>query len=128
VTNDHNAYLNTAQMTPTNASDIVLTDFTYATGSLGNYYQASTNLINKGSTTANLTGLYHYTTQTNQVEETNSVVDIGYHYVALDQYGNIRDANDNNIPIGGNSNILEFKPYQFKRRFRRRRPFHCIRL
>ncbi|HZF02221.1 MAG TPA: hypothetical protein VE344_10035 [Methylomirabilota bacterium] len=98
VTNDHNAYLNTAQMTPTNASDIVLTDFTYATGSLGNYYQASTNLINKGSTTANLTGLYHYTTQTNQVEETNSVVDIGYHYVALDQYGNIRDANDNNIP------------------------------
>jgi hypothetical protein len=31
-----------------------------------------------------LAGLYHFTTSTNQVKETNSVVDIGLHYVATE--------------------------------------------
>ena len=82
--NGWNAYINClGQHNPTNANDIVLTNFTYATGPLGYYYQSSTNLLNRGNTTADLTGLYHYTTQTNQVKETNSVVDMGFHYVAV---------------------------------------------
>jgi len=42
-------------------------------------------------------GLYHFTTQTNQVKETNSVVDIGYHYVAVD---------GNNVPLDNDSDGL----------------------
>ena len=44
-------------------------------------------LTNAGSQTADLAGLYHYTTTTNQVKETNSTVDIGYHYVAVGTNG-----------------------------------------
>ena len=41
-----------------------------------------------GSFTADLLGLYHFTTTTNvvaglEVKETNSIVDLGYHYVAV---------------------------------------------
>ncbi len=58
-------------------------------GVLGSYYYPTsggagslTNLLNRGSRTADLAGLYHFTTTINQVKEANSVVDIGYHYVA----------------------------------------------
>ncbi len=55
----------------------------------GDYYlPPNSMLIQKGSTTADKVGLYEFTTQTSQVKETNSVVDIGYHYVATDAYGN----------------------------------------
>ena len=97
-THDHNAYLNTAQLTPTHTNDIVLSSFTYTNGPLGNYYQLSTNLVDKGSTTADQRGLYHYTTQISQAKETNSIVDIGYHYVAVDQYGNPIDTHGEGIP------------------------------
>jgi hypothetical protein len=60
----------------------------YETGALGNFYLPGSGtglatLINAGSTNANLLGLYHFTTQVNQAKETNTVVDIGYHYVAV---------------------------------------------
>lgn len=65
----------------------------------GNFYlPPSSPLINAGSTTADQLGLYHFTTQTNQIPETNSTVDIGYHYVATDPYGNLLDSNGNGIP------------------------------
>jgi len=35
---------------------------------------------------------------TNQVPETNSIVDIGYHYVATDTHGNPLDSNGNGTP------------------------------
>jgi hypothetical protein len=85
VTNGYNGYINCeSRLNPTNAFDMVLTNFTYATGPLGDYYQVATNLINAGSlTNAGLAGLYHYTTTTNQVKEANSALDIGYHYVVV---------------------------------------------
>ena len=95
---DHNAYWGTNAPSGSGGNDVVLTNFNYAAGPLGNYYQASTNLINKGSTTADKRGLYHYTTQTNQVKEANSIVDIGYHYVAVDGNGNPIDTNGNGVP------------------------------
>ena len=39
--------------------------------------------INAGSTTANLVGLYHYTTAAAQTKEAGSQVDVGFHYVAV---------------------------------------------
>jgi hypothetical protein len=99
LTNGYNGYINcNKQLTPTNANNVVLTSFDYAMGSLGDFYQSSTNFVNQGSTTADLTGLYHYTTQTNQVKETNSIVDIGYHYVAVDANGNPLDKDGDGIP------------------------------
>src|SRR6185503_9840970 len=69
------------------------------TGTLGNYYQTSTNLFNMGSVTnAALRGLYHYTTQTNQVKEANTALDIGFHYVATDGSGNPLDYDGDGLP------------------------------
>jgi hypothetical protein len=76
-----------------------IVSYNWETSWFGNYYLPTNSpLIQAGSTTANLLGLYHFTTQTNQVPETNAVVDIGYHYVATDAYGNPLDTNGDGIP------------------------------
>jgi hypothetical protein len=101
VTYDFNAYTNSSNpFTVGGAHDLIVTNgFNWQSSLLGNYYLPSNSqLVNHGSTTADLVGLYCYTTQTNQVEETNSPVDIGYHYVAVDQYGVPLDSNANGIP------------------------------
>jgi len=65
----------------------------------GDYYlPPGSPLIQQGSATADKLGLYHFTTQTNQAPETNSVVTIGYHYVATDAYGDPLDTNGDGIP------------------------------
>ncbi len=87
LTQSNNAYINTTINCPTNSSDVILTSFAYASGPLGDYYQVSTNLLNRGSRSAAAAGLYHYTTTTNQVKEAGSQVDIGLHYVATDGTG-----------------------------------------
>jgi parallel beta-helix repeat protein len=99
--NGYNAYYtSTNVITPVSAGNIVsFSTFYYSSGALGNYYQLSTSLpVNRGSTTADVAGLYHYTTQSTQKKETNSVVDIGYHYVALDTNGLPLDTNGDGIP------------------------------
>jgi hypothetical protein len=106
LSNGYNAYLNcTNRLSPTNAFDIVTNaTLAYQTGPLGSFYQPITSqLINKGSTNANLVGLYQYTVTTNlvggvEIKETNSIVDIGYHYVAVDGNGNPIDTNSDGIP------------------------------
>jgi hypothetical protein len=66
---------------------------------LGWFYEPTNSvLINTGYLTADQWRLYHFTTQTNQVKETNSVVDIGYHYVAVNTNGNAIDSNGNGTP------------------------------
>jgi hypothetical protein len=99
-TTGHNAFLNGATLESGNpqASDI-FTNLTWQTGPLGNYYQpANSPLVNVGTTNADLVGLYHYTTQTNQMKETNSFVDIGYHYVAVDESGSPTDTDGDAVP------------------------------
>jgi hypothetical protein len=101
LTNGYNAYLHcTNYLSPTNSTDIFsASTLAYKSSWLGIFYQPTNSLlINKGGTTADQVGLYHYTTQTNQVPETNSTVDIGNHYVATDAYGNPLDSNSNGIP------------------------------
>jgi hypothetical protein len=83
IPNGFNCYVNATRLLPNSVNEVVLTNFTYQTGPLGAFYQGQTNLANVGSQAANLSGLFHYTTTINQVKETNSVVDIGYHLVAL---------------------------------------------
>src|SRR2546422_2101856 len=86
----HNAFVtNYDRLHPPSASDIVLTNVPdYQTGPLGDYYYPTNGynlfrLLNAGTTNADLLGLYHYTLTTNQVKETNSLVDIGWHPVAV---------------------------------------------
>jgi len=97
----HNAYVtNGNTLDPVFPSDVILSNSpVYQSSWFGNYYlPPASPLINAGSTTADQVGLYHFTTQTNQIPETNSIVDIGYHYVATDQYGNPLDSNGDGIP------------------------------
>ena len=80
-------------------NNLWLTSFNWQSSWYGSFYLMNTSpLINKGSTTADQLGLYHFTTQTNQVKEMNSVVDIGYHYVATDDNGNPSDTDVDGWP------------------------------
>jgi hypothetical protein len=60
----------------------------YQAGPLGRFYYPSSgtglaSLVDQGSRTADLAGLYHATVLASQLRETNSTVDIGYHYPAV---------------------------------------------
>lgn len=97
----HNAFVtNYDKLDPIYASDLVLSNPpVYQANRLGNYYLPSSSpIINAGSVAANQVGLYQFTTQTNQAKEAGSIVDIGYHYVAVDAAGNPIDTNGNGIP------------------------------
>jgi hypothetical protein len=102
--NGNNAYMtNATKLGNAPAGDPVLVLADFQTGPLGSYFYPTTGgnlsrLINAGSRAANLVGLYHFTTQTNQVKEANSTVDIGYHYVAVDGSGYPADSDGNGIP------------------------------
>jgi hypothetical protein len=86
-------------------TNLSVTSLSYAAGPLGTWYvsSASPTLVDVGSRSADLAGLYHYTIQTNlvdgyEIKEYNSTVDIGYHYVAVDGNGNPIDTNGNGVP------------------------------
>ncbi|MDR3716018.1 MAG: hypothetical protein P4L51_24705, partial [Puia sp.] len=97
---DYNAFVtNQTRLPLLGAHDVIVTNFNWQTSWLGNYYlPPSSLLINTGHGTADQWGLYHFTTQTNQVKETNSVVDVGYHYVATDANGQAIDIDGDGIP------------------------------
>jgi hypothetical protein len=99
-TNGHNAYLNSATVYSSVLTNDITTNLNWVPGPLGSFYQATNSpIINMGSRSASLAGLYHYTVTTNQVPETtNSTVDIGYHYVALGTNGLPLDSNGDGIP------------------------------
>ena len=74
----------------------------YQTGPLGNFYYPTngTNLftlIDAGSRNATNASLYHRTTQLNQTPESNSLVDIGFHYVAVAPNGNPIDSDGDGL-------------------------------
>lgn len=65
----------------------------------GDFYLPSNSpLVNAGNTTADQLDFYNFTTQVNQVKEAFSIVDIGYHYVAVDANGKPIDSNQDGIP------------------------------
>jgi hypothetical protein len=62
----------------------VTTGLTWQSGPLGNYYLPwNSPYLDAGNTTADQLGLSLFTTQTSQVPEGNSVVDLGFHYWAF---------------------------------------------
>jgi|GEM_PF-759283 len=91
VSADYNAYTtNVPQIDPSATHDVLLaaSNITYEIGPLGRFYLPTNSpLTNVGSRLASEAGLFHFTTATNQVKETNSTVDIGFHYVALGTNG-----------------------------------------
>jgi hypothetical protein len=97
LNNGYNAYLGcSGYLASTNSTDIFSNNsLAYVAGPLGDFYQPSTStLINEGSTYADEVGLCAYTVITNlnneiPIEETNSIVDIGYHYPAAGTNGNL---------------------------------------
>lgn len=101
---DFNGYTTgTTNLSPAGAHDVV-TNLTFVSGPLGDYYQpASSAFRNAGSVTnAALLGLDQFTVLTNlesgwQVAESNSVVDIGYHYMRV---------NTNAVPWDGDGDGL----------------------
>lgn len=97
--NSHNAYFNLLTNSLLSGSgNMALTNLTYE-GPSGYYYQpASSSLLNTGSLSAASAGLYHFTATTNQVKETNSIVDIGIHYVALNANGQPVDSDNDGVP------------------------------
>jgi hypothetical protein len=101
TTNTHNAYIGgTGRLYPGTApSDVTVSTLTYDPGPLGFWYQrTSSTLINSGSRSASSASLYHWTVNTNQVKETNSTVDIGYHYVALNGSNQPVDSDSDSYP------------------------------
>jgi hypothetical protein len=87
----YNAFVtNHDRLLPTNAADIVIAASpAYQTGPLGSYYYPSgyNTLIDKGSTNASVVGLWHFCTTTNELPETNSIVDVGFHLVVVGTNG-----------------------------------------
>jgi hypothetical protein len=88
---DYNAFLTGADRTgPQGTYDVLVTNrFDWQHSALGSFYLPTNSpLVNAGSVTnAAERGLYHFTTQTNQVKEANTRLDIGFHYVACDTNG-----------------------------------------
>jgi RHS repeat-associated protein len=99
-----NAYLTNQTRFPVpsgGSQDITnLISYYWQTGAIGNYYLTNGSpLVDSGNVTNSASiGMYHYTTQTNQMKEGNSRLDIGYHYVAVDGSGNPIDSNGNGTP------------------------------
>lgn len=99
VVTANNGYINTAgRVNPTGGTDVIVGSFNYATGPLGKYYQSSSDFADAGSRNATNAGLYHFTAESSLTKEANSVVDIGYHYVATDGNGVPTDTDSDGTP------------------------------
>jgi hypothetical protein len=81
----HNAFVaGCDRLYPTNACDILLAASpAYQIGPLGNYYLPQLGPLINGGTWSGTNGLFHFSTALDQRKETNSIVDLGFHAVAL---------------------------------------------
>jgi RHS repeat-associated protein len=125
VTNNYNAYLTNSIRLTNNGADILLTvtNIVYDAGWLGRFYlptnlTSHSVLFDSGSQNATNSGLYHFTTVSNQTRELTSIVDIGFHSVAVNSNGQpidtdedglanyLEDANGNGLSDGSETSFL----------------------
>jgi hypothetical protein len=100
TTGDHgnNAYLTGAnQLSPAGNNNIVVSNFNWQAGPLGNFYHGSSALTDKGERQAHAVGLHLFTTQVGQTPELGTAVDLGYHYVRAGANGPL-DRDGDGIP------------------------------
>ena len=102
VSNSYNGYLtNASRLVPIAANDTVLATNTanFQTGALGSWYLPSNSgFVDKGSVTnAGFVGLWHYTTQTSQTKDAGTILDLGFHYVAVDGNGRAIDSDSESL-------------------------------
>jgi len=128
-THDYNGYVTNASgqwLTSGGGHDVFTNTFAWQSGALGRFYQSTNSLfIGKGSTNADLLTLYHYAVVTNDVKETNSMVDCGFHYVAttngvpIDTDGDgipdyLEDANGNGSLNSGETDLASASDWGLK--------------
>jgi hypothetical protein len=102
IDHNYNGYVTNAnRLSPNGSNDVVLntSSVSYESGPLGRYYlPTSSAFINKGSlTNAGLAGLYHFVSTSDEVKETNSALNIGLHFVALDASGLPADSDHDSL-------------------------------
>ncbi|HMJ66378.1 MAG TPA: hypothetical protein VK615_13610 [Candidatus Binatia bacterium] len=129
ITHDYNGYVTNASgqwLTGGGGHDSFTNTFTWQSGALGRFYQpTNSTFLNAGSTNADLLALYHYTVLTNNVKETNSMVDCGFHYVAttngvpIDTDGDgipdyLEDANGNGSVNSGETDLASASDWGLK--------------
>lgn len=108
VTHGYNGYVTNAnRFTPNQGTDVILTlaSLDYQVGTLSWFYYPTngsagglTNLFNKGSRNATNAALAHLTVRTDQLKESSSTVDIGWHLVAMDANSQLADYDTDGLP------------------------------
>ncbi len=98
ITSDYNAYFGMTNRLAADTHYVTNATFTYTNGPLGRYYHHSTSLVDQGSRNSTNAGLYHFTTRASQLKETNTVADLGAHYVATDANGTPLDYDGDGVP------------------------------
>lgn len=101
VANSNNGYNSSAVVMSGGLNTKTIATFDYQTGVQGRWYYPTAGanlatLIDGGSGTSAIAGLYHYTVRTDHTKDSGTV-DIGYHYVATDSNGGI-DTDGDGIP------------------------------
>jgi hypothetical protein len=100
INNSHNGYIGCpTRLSPLATNNVSLSSFTFTNGPLGVFYQHGDDFKDFGSRNATNAGLFHYTTKMSQIKETNSPVDIGPHYIAVDPVsGSAEDYDSDGTP------------------------------
>jgi hypothetical protein len=121
LSNSFNGYVtNAARLTNHAASDYIFPTnaVAYERGALGDFY-LPTNVMDRGGWLAGGSSLYHFTTQTNNVKDGATTLDLGFHYLALtnglpcDSDGDgepdyLEDTFGDNVQAGDERNWLVF--------------------
>jgi len=100
ATHSHNGYLNGTTPFPyPGPTDVILSgNYAWKSGPFGDYYHPEESpFIDAGSQLGGHAGLYHHTTSLSHTPEANSLVDMGYHYPALNGTGQLPDTDSDQI-------------------------------
>jgi hypothetical protein len=88
------------RLDPVQLSDFVPgSGFHFTNGPLGEFYAKNgSGVVNAGSRRATNAGLYWYTTQQDQTQESGSMVDIGFHYPVINSDMTYIDTDEDDLP------------------------------